>query len=144
MSFVKESAFMRNDPRDPESWFDFAEEDLIRAYKRFADLDTRDCLVHLQQCAEKAMKGRLIALGWPLQKTHNLAALLKDLKARQFDFGWYVETADVLTTEYVADRYPGFDDAPPQPDELRGFIGDTTKLFENLTGRKYAGPPLPT
>ncbi len=29
-------------------------------------------------------------------------------------------------------------------DELRGFVEDTTKLFETLAGRKYGGPPLPT
>ena len=135
---------MRNDPLDPESWFDYAEEDLVRAYKRFAEGDYMDCAHHLQQCAEKAMKGRLIGLGWSLQKTHNLAYLVKDLRSRGLDFSWFSGAADVLTTEYIADRYPGFDDAPPSPDELRGFVGDTTKLFETLTGRKYNGPPLPT
>lgn len=135
---------MRNDPLDPESWFDFAEQDLARACKRFAEGDYMDCAHHAQQCAEKAMKGKLIGLGWQLQKTHNLAYLLKDLRKHGLDLAWFSDAADVLTTEYVADRYPGFDDAPPEPDDLREFVAKTTKLFETLTGRKYNGPPLPT
>lgn len=135
---------MRNDPLDPESWFDFAEQDLVRAYKRFAEGDYIDCAHHAQQCAEKVMKGKLIGLGWQLQKTHNLAYLLKDLRSYGLELPWFSDAADTLTTEYIADRYPGFDDAPPDADELHGFIEDTTKLFENLTGRKYNGPNLPT
>lgn len=135
---------MRNDPLDPESWFDYPEEDLVRAYKRFAEGDSMDCAHHLQQSAEKAMKGKLIGLSWSLQKTHNLAYLVKDLCARGLDFSWYSTAADVLTTEYIADRYPGFDDAPPSSEELRAFVTATTKVFENLSGRKYAGPLLPT
>lgn len=134
---------MRNDPLDPESWYDFAQEDLVRVYKRFAEGDYMDCAHHLQQCAEKAMKGKLIGLGWSLQKTHNLAYLIKDLRSRGFDFSWYSDAADVLTTEYIADRYPGFDDAPPSPAELRTFVSHTTKVFEALSGRKHAGPALP-
>jgi len=134
---------MRNDPLDPESWFDYAEQDLARAHKRFAEGDYMDCAHHLQLSAEKAMKGKLIGLGWSLQKTHNLAYLVKDLRTRGLDFSWYSNAADVLTTEYIADRYPGFDDAPPSPGELRTFVTDTAKAFEDLPGRKYSGPLLP-
>jgi HEPN domain-containing protein len=135
---------MQTDARNPQHWFDIAEEDLIRAHRRFVERDFKDCIFRLQQSAEKAMKGKLIALGWPLQKTHDLAVLSVALQSYQVDCGWFEETADVLATEYIADRYPGFDDAPPDAVELRGFIEDTTKLFACLTGRKYTGPPLPT
>jgi HEPN domain-containing protein len=135
---------MRNDPFDPESWYDYGGQDLERAHKRFAEGDLMDCAHHLQQSAEKAMKGKLISLGWQLQKTHNLAALLKELRSHGLDFSWFSDAADILTTEYIADRYPGFDDAPPAATELRGFVEGTTKLFETLTGRKYNGPSLPT
>lgn len=134
---------MRTDAKNPEHWFDFAEEDLLRAHRRFNEPDFRDCLFHLQQCVEKAMKGKLVALGWALQKTHDLAVLSLALQSYHVDCAWFEETADVLATEYIAERYPGFDDAPPEADELRGFIKDTIKLFESLTGRRYTGPPLP-
>ncbi len=135
--------FMQTDAKNPQHWFDFAEEDLVRAHRRFVDGDLKDCLFHLQQSAEKAMKGKLIALGWSLQKTHDLAALGAALQSYHVDCAWFEETADVLATEYIADRYPGFDDAPPDADELRGFIEETAKFFTDLTGRKYSGPSLP-
>jgi HEPN domain-containing protein len=135
---------MVTDATNPQHWFDFAEEDLVRAHRRFIEADFKDCLFHLQQSAEQAMKGKLIALGWPLQKTHDLAPFIVALQGYGVDCGRFEQTADVLATEYIADRYPGFDDAPPDAAELRGFVGDTTKLSETLTGRKYNGPPLPT
>ncbi len=90
------------------------------------------------------MKGRLIAAGWPLQKTHDLAALSTALLAYGVDCSWFEETADVLASEHLADRYPGFDDQPPDAGELRGFVKDTRQIFEALSGRKYAGPELPS
>ena len=134
---------MATDAKNPQHWFDFSEKDLVRAHRRFAEADFVDCLFHLQQCAEKAMKGKLIELGWSLQKTHDLAALLVALDSYKLDFSWFEETADVLSSEYIADRYPGFVDQPPDTTTLRGFIVDTVKLFESLTNRKYNGPPLP-
>lgn len=134
---------MRTDPRNPQHWFDLAERDLQRAHRRFADPDLEDCLFHLQQCAEKAMKGRLVSAGWSLQKTHDLGALSTALAAHGLDCSWFEETADVLATEYIADRYPGFDDELPDGTELRGFIQQTRRLFEELSGRRYTGPELP-
>ena len=90
------------------------------------------------------MKGRLIASGWALQKIHDLAALGVALQSHGVDCSWFEETADVLATEYIADRYPGFDDHPPDPADLREFVADTLKLFETLSGRKYGGPELPS
>ena len=135
---------MLTDARNPQHWFNIAEEDLVRAHRRFSEADFKDCVFRLQQSAEKAMKGRLVALGWPLQKTHDLAVLSLARQSYQVDCAWFEETADVLATEYIADRYPGFDDTPPEVDEVRVFVGDTTKLFETLTGRKYNGPRLLT
>lgn len=133
---------MRTDAKNPQHWFDFAEKDLERAHRRFADADYVDCLFHLQQCAEKAMKGRLIASGWALQRIHDLAALIVALRAFGVDCAWFEDVADILATEYIANRYPGFDDQPPDLTELRGFVDNTRKLFEILSSRKYAGPEL--
>lgn len=134
---------MRTDEKNPQHWFDFAEEDLVRAYRRFGEGDFKDCLFHLQQCAEKAMRGKLIALGWGLRKIHDLAPLIVALAGFGEDCSWFEDTADVLATEYIANRYPGFEDSPVTPAELRTLILNTTKLFEQLTGRKYRGPLLP-
>lgn len=134
---------MLTDAKNPQHWFDFAEADLGRADRRFAEPDFLDCLFHLQQCAEKAMKGRLIAAGWALQKIHDLAALSTALAVYGVDCSWFDETADVLATVYIANRYPGFEDQPPDAIEVRQFLHETRKLFEELSGRKYTAPELP-
>lgn len=135
---------MITDPRDPQVWFDIAQKDLERAHRRFAEGDLTYCLFHLQQCAEKTIKGHLIGRGWNLQKTHDLDLLLHELRSAGVDCSWFNEAAEALTAEYIADRYPGFNDEPPDATELRGFVQDTRRLFEELSGRKYAGPELPT
>ncbi|HEY9171096.1 MAG TPA: HEPN domain-containing protein [Verrucomicrobiae bacterium] len=135
---------MLTDPKNPRHWFNLADKDLERAHRRFAEPDFNDCLFHLQQCAEKTMKGRLVAVGWPLQKTHDLGALSTALLSYGVDCSWFEDAADVLATEYIADRYPGFDDQPPDAAELRQLVQDTRKLFEELSGRMYAGPELPS
>lgn len=134
---------MRSDPRDPQVCFDLAEQDLTWASKRLAEGGFPDCAHHPQQCAEKALKVRLIGRGRQLQKTHNLAFLLKAAEPHGLDFGWFADAADTLTAEYVADRYPRFDDAPLAPDELRELLAQAVRLFEGLAGRKYTGPTLP-
>ena len=133
---------MLTDARNPEHWFDFAERDLARACRRFAEGDYEDCLFRLQQCAEKVLKGKLIALGWKLQKVHDLGSLIVALGSYGIDCSWFEPAADVLATDYIADRYPGFDDTPPDAIELRGFVTDTTSLFERLSGRRHTGPRL--
>jgi hypothetical protein len=76
-------------------------------------------------------------------KSDDLAGLIVALQARQIDCTWYDPVADVLSTEYIANRYPGLVSQPPAVAALRGFILDTGKLFEELSGRDYVGPPLP-
>ena len=134
---------MATDAKNPEHWFDFASDDLIRAHRRFVEGDAEDCLFHLQQSAEKALKGKLIACGWKLRRIHDLSALIVALKTFGVDCSWYESSASVLATEYITDRYPGFDDAHPQPSELRTFVEETTTLFETLTGRTYRDPQMP-
>ena len=132
---------MPTDAKDPQHWFDFASQDLIRAHRRFIEADYGD-VFHLQQSAEKTLKGKLIASGWKLQRTHDLSALIVAHKGLSTDCSWFEEVAAVLATEYIADRYPGFDEAPLNPAELRTFLAEATKLFEDLSARKYNGPQL--
>ncbi len=126
---------MPANPRDPQVWFDFAAKDLDRACKRIAEGDAEDCLFHLQQTAEKACKGKLIELGWNLRKTHDLTELIQELEERSLNLDWYCETASVLTSGYIADRYPGFSDEPVELDSLREHLKLTQRLFETLSGR---------
>jgi HEPN domain-containing protein len=127
---------MPANPRDPQVWFDFAAKDLDRAHKRLAEGDAEDCLFHLQQTAEKACKGKLIELGWNLRKTHDLTQLIQELEDRSLNLDYYSETASVLSSGYIAERYPGFSDEPIDLDLLREHLKLTQRLFETLSGRK--------
>jgi HEPN domain-containing protein len=126
---------MPSDPRDPESWYNFAEKDLARGVARFNDGDFEDSVFRLQQAAEKAMKGKLIGLGWSLEKTHNLLKLSNELDDLNIDVSWFEESADLPTTGYIVERYPGFSQFGPDPESLKKAIPEVTKLFEQLAGR---------
>lgn len=128
---------MRNDPRDPESWFDYAEQDLQRAVRRVAEEDITDAFFHMQQSAEKALKGKLIALGWNLIRTHNLAALSKELLIKGIDLSWFEGSADLLTAQYLTDRYPHITEPLPEKAAIDKALAETKRLFEELTGRQF-------
>jgi HEPN domain-containing protein len=127
---------MRHDPHDPEAWFDYAEEDLVRAEKRLAEPDVVDALNHMQQSAEKALKGKLIGLGWDLIKTHNLTFLSKELAKKGFNLSWFEATGDLLTAQYIIDRYPHTIEPLPDSVALQSALDETRRLFEELSGRK--------
>jgi HEPN domain-containing protein len=126
---------MRNDPKDPESWYDYAEADLVRADKRLIEPDVIDALFHMQQSAEKVLKGKLIGLGWDLEKTHNLTSLIKELFKKGIDCNWFSETADLLTIQYLIDRYPHTAEPLPDSTTLKKSIDETRRLFRELSGR---------
>jgi HEPN domain-containing protein len=126
---------MRNDPQDPEAWYDYAQEDLRRSARRLAEGDLSDCLVHQQQCAEKVMKGKLIAMGWVLEKTHNLIKLADELRLRGVDVDWFATTGGLLLAGYIGDRYPGVRDDAPDQEAADAALQETARLFKELSGR---------
>ena len=93
----------------PREWLRSAEQDL-----RVAKMAMRDespayhtiCFL-CQSAAEKYLKGYLIAQGWTLEKTHDIAALLA--VCIEYDPEWEAWAAEgVVLNEYiVAGRYPG-------------------------------------
>ncbi len=66
-----------SDPTDPLAWGARAEEDyaLARSALRHKVPLTYGATFHAQQCAEKYLKGLLVARGQEFPKTHDLAAL---------------------------------------------------------------------
>jgi HEPN domain-containing protein len=126
---------MRNDPHDPEAWYDFAGADLRRAHRALRDNDLSDCLSRLEQCAEKAIKGKLIGLGWPLERTHNLPKLIGELRSRGVVADWFEPSASILLEGYIGDRYPGASDEEFEESVVRNCLAETERLFAELSGR---------
>ncbi|MBI4328164.1 MAG: HEPN domain-containing protein [Chloroflexi bacterium] len=123
---------MRGKIDDPQAWLNFARRDLARARAGISDQDPAYGLFFLQQAAEKCLKGKLVALGWELVKTHDLTALLEAGRLYGLDLDWFAESAERLTYEYFAERYPGDFDPPPSAAEVRGFLVEVEKLFAQL------------
>lgn len=105
---------MRPSHADPEveSYLQKAERDIATAIRMseagpdFADI----VCFHAEQCAEKSMKGLLLAFGVAPPRTHDLVVLQRaalKLDKRTGD----LEPSCLLLSDYaVAPRYPGWED----------------------------------
>ena len=79
----------------------------------------RDSVVfHAQQCVEKLLKARLIQLGQPVDKIHDLAALSRQLEAVDGQWSWDAEDLSDLSSGAVLARYPGFETSAEEQVEL--------------------------
>jgi HEPN domain-containing protein len=61
---------------------------------------------HIQQAAEKYLKGFLISTGWPLRRTHDLELLVQEAIARDPGFSPFLAPCQRITEYYIETRYP--------------------------------------
>src|SRR6266498_4843604 len=120
---------MRGDPRNPSDWLAFARRDLAKARSDFAAGEVSYALTWMQQAAEKALKSWLIAQGWELVKTHDVATLTQAAIQRGLNLNWFLPTAAAVTEEYFAERYPGDFDPPHTEAEARAYLEEVERLF---------------
>ena len=69
---------MRKESRLPDDWFEKARKDLRRVEVLLADDDVEGAGFHLQQAAEKYLKGYLLDKGWPFKRIHDVALILEE------------------------------------------------------------------
>jgi len=120
-------------------WVEKAEADyaaallLRRSRKKFA----RDIVCfHLQQCAEKYLKGQLMEAGIPFPKTHDLERLL-DLALSVDAALASMRPAMATLTDYAVEiRYPGRTTAPA---DLR-ILMRSTELVRDVIRRRLRLP----
>lgn len=101
--------------RQVKAWFAKAEEDLYTAKRLVSDeyFPVGIVCFHCQQCAEKYLKGLLVAKGINVAKSHDLVYLLELVQDRQL-FDEIFDHVEVLTDYSVEPRYPSEDaDIPP-------------------------------
>lgn len=123
---------MRGDPSSPADWLAYALRDLSWARNDMAREDFQRAMPTLQQAAKKLLKSWLIARGWELVRTHDLAALASKADSMGAEISWFIPTAANLTEEFFAERYPGDFDPPPTPEEAQSFASDVERLFAHL------------
>lgn len=113
----------------PQDWYEKAKKDMRRVKILFEDGDIEGAGFHLQQAAEKALKGFLLARGWKLKRTHDLEDLLNSAIEYESALEEYRETLQFTTEFYIEDRYPYFGSTLPPKDEFEGYM---KKVFELL------------
>jgi HEPN domain-containing protein len=122
--------FMRGRPDNPTDWYAFAKRDLEKAKKDLAAGESLYAVLLLQQASEKLLKGKLVDLGENPEKTHNLPYLITRIGAHGNDLEWFRKTAEFLSYEYLAERYPGDFDPPPTDSEASEALADVMRLFD--------------
>lgn len=92
----------------PEDWLLFAEYDLKTA-KLILEADEgllSTALYHIQQCAEKALKGYLLFKKVPIKKTHDIIGLTEYCITIDPTFSTILEDAADVNPFSTATRYP--------------------------------------
>lgn len=123
---------MRGNPENPADWYAFGRRDLEKARKDLLAGESLYAVLLLQQAAEKLLKGKMVEVGENPEKTHNLPYLITRLAASGIDLEWFRETAEFLSYEYLAERYPGDFDPPPTDAEAANAADWVTKLFDQI------------
>jgi HEPN domain-containing protein len=115
--------------QEPKHWLEFAKIDLLSAKSLMRDGYFSTAAYHCQQCAEKALKGFLIANTTDLLKTHDLIKLLGLCKKIDQDFAHLENACSVLTVLATQFRYPSEFEIPDETDCLR-FIELAQQVFD--------------
>lgn len=105
---------MRRSHSDPEveSYLRKAERDLTTAmHMSKSGVDFADIICfHAEQCAEKALKGFMLALGQLPPRIHDLVVLQQELSRLDARANALQECCLILADYAVAPRYPGWED----------------------------------
>lgn len=99
---------MKPDTRD---WVDLAEADFalaVAALQKRKRFTTNLASYHLQQCAEKYFKARIVEDGLPIIRTHDPQTLLNHILPSQPLWASFNSSLGILTSYGVNARYPGF------------------------------------
>ena len=126
---------MRRSHSDPEveSYLRKAERDLATAVRMsesgqdFADI----ICFHAEQCAEKALKGLILALGQAPPRTHDLVVLQQALTKLDGRGAVFHGFCLALSDYAVAPRYPGWEDLVGTVD-IGAVISSTSAVLDHV------------
>ena len=120
---------MRKESRLPDDWFEKARKDLRRVQVLLADGDIEGAGLHLQQAAEKYLKGYLLGKGWPLKRIHDLEVLLNEAIVHDSRFQDYLDACIVAREFYTEERYPFIGSPPPARHELEKALDAIRRMI---------------
>ena len=130
--------------KNPADWFAFASErihgaDVLSQHEGV----TGTGIEALQEGVERYLKGYLVAKGWALVKTHDLALLIKEAKRFDTAFKTFESMAEELTEDFFAQHYPGEDTTlvGQNYDTLRQQAGQMIALIQKSLPQYFPKPP---
>jgi HEPN domain-containing protein len=131
---------MRTRESSPSDWFALASERL-RAADALHSVEgaTWAGVELLHEAAERYLKGFLVARGWEIRRTHDLAHLVAEASRFESALAEVAESAADLTEQFWAQHYPGGDltDVAGNYNDLRGAVA----LIAVLTTQNEPDPP---
>ena len=111
-------------------WFEIAKKDFWRAELHLSASDPGGAAFYVQQAAEKALKGYMLARGWKLERTHDLEALLDAAVDFQPDLERFRHLCHEGRGFYMAERYPS--STPLADEDVRKNLQDCRKLLKSV------------
>jgi len=90
-----------------KEWFSKGQKDIEDAEFLLNNNRAKETVsFHIQQAAEKYLKGFLIYSGWKLEKVHDLVKLLEEAIKFNKSFSKFVKPMRKITNFYFESRYP--------------------------------------
>jgi len=123
----------KTNEQNPGDWFDFAQERWLAARLVWSEKQLAASATELlQEAIERYLKGYLIANGWSLVRTHDLAALLKAATNYDAEFQRFASMTIELTENFFAQHYPGGDltEIAGDYENLQSLSGELIELIE--------------
>lgn len=123
----------------PEDWLRFAEYDLKTAIL-IVETDEgllSTALYHVQQCAEKALKGYLLFKKVPIKKTHDIIGLTEHCIELDPDFESIIEDAADVNPFSTETRYPDDYYVFPSLDTAWILIKKAEKIYQFVENKIY-------
>jgi HEPN domain-containing protein len=112
----------------PKDWFEKAAKDARRIDVLLAIGDVDGAGFHLQQAAEKYLKGYLLGKGWQLERIHDLDKLLNVARSFDIRFDDFRSACKFIEEFYTQERYPFL----PSPAPARDDFDNARKKIEEM------------
>ncbi len=117
---------------DIAKWFELAREDFDEAELLLRNGYMRGAMFHLQQAAEKSIKGWLLANGWQLMKTHDLIVLANKMKEFGKELSNIIDDLDILSACYIDNGYPVAESISLSNEYIKALFGGISNLITEL------------
>lgn len=116
-----------------QEWFEKGQKDFQDAEFLLKNSRAKESIsFHIQQAAEKYLKGFLIYNGWRLEKVHDLIKLLEEATKFNKSFIRFIKPMRKITNFYFESRYPVGYEVEYTIQELNEAIKQTKDMIDKI------------